>query len=182
MQIYIAILRGVNVSGHKKLPMAELRELLAELKYRDIRTYIQSGNIVFGSDAKDSSVFAAQIAKKIKEKYGFDVPVLTRTVTEMKQALESNPFLKEKNTDPEKLHITFLDEAPSKENFDKANAYSCEPDRFHIHGREVYVYCPNGYGNTKLSNTFFENKLKVNATTRNLKTVRELVRMGEELF
>ena len=85
----------------------------------------------------------------------------------------------QKDIDTERLHITFLAHEPEKENITKANTYNYEPDRFIISGREVYVYCPNGYGNTKINNTFFENKLKVQATTRNLKTVRELIKMGE---
>ncbi len=179
MQTYIAILRGVNVSGHNKLPMKELKEMLEELGYGNIATYIQSGNAVFQYKKTSEDKLAAQIKEAIKTRFGHDVPVLVRTVDEMQSALKNNPFLMQKDIDTERLHITFLAHEPEKENITKANTYNYEPDRFIISGREVYVYCPNGYGNTKINNTFFENKLKVQATTRNLKTVRELIKMGE---
>lgn len=179
MQTYIAILRGVNVSGHNKMPMKELKELLEGLGYSNITTYIQSGNAVFQYKKTNEEKLAAQIKEGIKTKFGYDVPVLVRTVDEMRAAIDNNTFLKQKDIDAEKLHITFLAHEPERENINKANTYNYEPDRFIISGREVYVYCPNGYGNTKINNTFFESKLKVQATTRNLKTVRELIKMGE---
>lgn len=179
MPTYITILRGINVSGHNIIPMKELKALMERLGFENIATYIQSGNIVFNSPEKNEDKLITKIHNAIKTKFGFDVPVIARTAKEFKAALNNNPFFKEKDIDTEKLHITFLASEPTKENTDKANTYNYEPDRFIISGREVYVYCPNGYGNTKINNTFFENKLKVTATTRNLKTVKELVKMAE---
>lgn len=102
-----------------------------------------------------------------------------RTADNVQKAYDENPFLKQKGVDADKLHITFLADVPAQENMDKANTYNYTPDEFIIAGNNVYVHCPNGYGNTKLTNTFFENKLKVQATTRNLKTVTKLVEMGQ---
>jgi uncharacterized protein (DUF1697 family) len=181
MPTYIAILRGINVSGHNKMPMKELKTVLEGLSFENITTYIQSGNVIFTSPEKNEGKLITKIQAVIAEKFGFKVPVVIRTDKEFAAALNNNPFLKEKDIDAEKLHITFLADKPAKENIEKANTYNYEPDRFIISGREVYVYCPNGYGNTKINNTFFENKLKVTATTRNLKTVKELVRMAESL-
>ena len=181
MPTYISILRGINVSGHNIIPMKELKALMEGLGFENSITYIQSGNVAFNSPEKNEGKLITKIQDAIADKFGFKVPVVIRTGKEFKAVLDNNPFLKEKDIDAEKLHITFLTDTPAKENIDKANTYNYEPDRFIISGREVYVYCPNGYGNTKINNTFFENKLKVTATTRNLKTVKELVRIAEAL-
>jgi uncharacterized protein (DUF1697 family) len=97
----------------------------------------------------------------------------------MKVVLSNNPFLSEKNIDESKLHVTFLGEFPSKEQIKKTETLNYEPDRFNIAGKEIYLYCPNGYGRTKLNNNFFENKLNVMATTRNWNTVKKLVEMAK---
>jgi len=176
---YIAILRGINVSGQKMIKMAELKDLFTGLKCTNVRTYIQSGNVIFES-AIDAETLEKKIEKQIEKVFGFEVPVLVRSVEEMKKVLEKNPFLKDKKVDPEKLHVTFLSEVPSKENIEATNKLSFEPDQFILAKKEVYVHCPDKYGTTKINNTFFEKKLKVTATTRNLKTVKELIRIGEE--
>ena len=175
METCIAILRGINVSGVRKLPMADLRALFGTLKCTNVRTYIQSGNVIF-EVAKLDPRFAATVEGKINKQFGFDVPVLVRTLKEMKQVVVANPFLKQKGIDLEKLHVTFLADTPKDASPAKgANG----PDSFTLIGREVYVHCPEGYGNTKLNNTFFEKQFKVSATTRNWRTVNELVRIGE---
>jgi uncharacterized protein (DUF1697 family) len=180
LQTYIAILRGINVSGQKKINMNDLAKLLAELNFEDIRTYIQSGNIIFKYSKTDHKILASNIAKKIFEKYKFETPVLIRTCNELEDIIKINPFLKEKNIDIEKLHVTFLSDLPEKTNIEKIPTANLLPDRFKISGKEVYVFCPSGYGRTKLNNNFFENKLKVTATTRNWNTVNELLKMAKE--
>jgi uncharacterized protein (DUF1697 family) len=179
MTVYISILRGINVSGHKKVPMAELKVLYEELNFKNIRSYIQSGNVVFESKESENRVLAKKIEKKIAEKFKFDVPVIIRSEKEFNKAVVQNPFLKEKNIDPEKLHITFLEEMPQQELSDKISMLDFKNDRFIILGTEIYLYCPDGYGNTKLTNTFFENKLKVTATTRNWRTANMLLDMAK---
>lgn len=99
----------------------------------------------------------------------------------MKKVMASNPFLKQKGTDIERLFVTFLADTPNKTEKDKIEKLDYSPDNFIMNGKEIYLYCPNGYGRTKLNNNFFENKLKVTATTRNWNTVNKLVEMGEEL-
>ncbi|HYV95393.1 MAG TPA: DUF1697 domain-containing protein [Chitinophagales bacterium] len=178
MSVAVSILRGINVSGHRKIPMAELKLLYSELKLKNISTYIQSGNVVFSADKINSKALAKSIEQKILEKYNFDVPVIIRTIDEIQSTLNNNPFLKEKKIEIDKLHVTFLADQPDKENLEKLKSYHYEPDRFIITGKEVYLYCPNGYGNTKLSNNFFESKLKITATTRNWRTVNELLKIA----
>ncbi len=182
MQTYIAILRGINVGAQKKVLMADLKVVLNKLKLQDVTTYIQSGNVVFKSDEKLSNEeFAAKIEKAILKHFKFDVPVLVRNATELKKVIAANPFLKNKNIDLAKLHVTFLSAVPEKSLTDEIKKFSLPSDEFVINGKEVYLLTPEGYGVTKLSNSFFEKKLKVTATTRNWKTVNTLLEMAEKL-
>ncbi|MES2286328.1 MAG: DUF1697 domain-containing protein [Bacteroidota bacterium] len=175
MNTFLSILRGINVSGHKKIPMVELKKLFGELHFENITTYIQSGNVVFKN--KNSKDLSKQIEQKIFEKYNFNVPVIIRTPDEMQRIIEGNLFLKQKDIDITKLHIVYLANDPKQENIDKLKTYNYEPDKFYISGKEVYLYCPNGYGNSKLTNNFFESKLNVTATTRNWNTTNELFKI-----
>jgi uncharacterized protein (DUF1697 family) len=158
--------------------MQDLKALFESLNFINVKTYIQSGNVIF--DAKSSKNSESIIQQKIKEQFGFDVPMIIRTADEITSILNLNPYLNQKNIELDKLHITFLSEEPSTENLNKITTYNFEPDEFEIIGNKVYLHCPNGYGNTKLSNTFFENKLKVTATTRNWKTVNEIAKLCEK--
>ena len=178
MDTYISILRGINVSGQKKILMADLKALYEHLKFRDVKTYIQSGNVIFKSNENlPDTVFARRIEDEIFKKYTFQVSVIIRTEDEMRKIIAENPFLKEKSKDRQKMHVTFLSEVPLKENVESIESINFLPDRFIIHEKEIYLYVPNGYGETKISNNFFEKKLKVKATTRNWKTVNKLVAM-----
>ena len=178
MNTYISILRGINVSGQKKILMIDLTELYKSLKFTNINTYIQSGNVTFKADAKLSdNEISAKISKAILKKYAFEVPVLVRTIAEMEKVITENPFKKESD---ERLYVTFLDQIPSKENTDKLKGIDFPQDKFILKDKSIYLHCIS-YGNTKLSNNFFENKLKVTATTRNWKTVNKLLAMAKEL-
>lgn len=180
MSTWIAILRGINVSGARKLPMKELKELFETLKCTNVRTYIQSGNVVFESARLDVGTFGRKVESAIKKRYDYDVPVIVRSLDEMKKAVSANPYMKRKGIELDKLHVTFLADAPKKTEAEKISGATFGDDSFELIGQEVYVHCPDGYGNTKLNNTYFESKLKVSATTRNWRTVNELVRIGEE--
>jgi uncharacterized protein (DUF1697 family) len=178
MQTYISILRGINVSGHKMIKMEALRKMYEELKFKNVKTYIQSGNVVFQDKKGKSADLEKKIAKKILEATGFEVPVMVRELDELVAVLKNNPFLNKRKEDPLKLHVTFLSGQPGKAEVEKIGMGNYGKDEYIIAGNAVYLFCPDGYGNTKLSNTFFENKLKLTATTRNWKTVNELVNMG----
>ncbi len=179
METFISILRGINVSGQKKIIMLELKALYEELGLKSVTTYIQSGNVIFKS--VDEKNLNKKIETKIFEKYNFIVPVIVRKLDEIKNTLEFNPFLKEDNIDLSKLHVTFLEEEASAENIEKLTEIDQKPDLFKVNKKEIYLYTPNGYGNTKLKNNFFEKKLKTNATTRNWKTVNELFKKADEI-
>jgi uncharacterized protein (DUF1697 family) len=175
MTAYISLLRGINVSGLKKIRMEDLKALYEGLGFSEVTTYIQSGNIIFKTGFPVSiSGLSKKIEKVLEGKYQFHVPVIIRTADDLRLILSANPFLNEGGIDRERLHITFLEKEPHPGNVNSILKTDFSPDRFRIIGKEVYLYCPGGYGSTRLSNTFFEKKLQVIATTRNWKTVGNL--------
>jgi len=181
METFISILRGINVSGQKKILMADLKALYQSLNFEDVSTYIQSGNVVFKApENSNGKELARKIEAAISGKYNFHVPIIIRTAAEMENILAVNPFLKDASIDPEKLHVTFLEEIPDQKNLESIKDFHSPPDQFVVISREVFLHCPDKYGETKLSNKFFENKLKVAATTRNWKTVNKLSEMATE--
>jgi len=177
MPTYIALLRGINVSGKNMIKMNELLIHLSSLNFKNIRTYIQSGNIIFESDLMDENLLEKSIHEKILSMFGFDVPVLVKNADAWKKVHNSNPFILERNEDIDKLHVTFLSDIPNQEFISKLVDYKDVVDEFILDSNIVYICCHNGYGKTKLNNTFFESKLKVSATTRNWKTVIKLMEM-----
>ncbi|MBS1550857.1 MAG: DUF1697 domain-containing protein [Bacteroidetes bacterium] len=180
MKTYISILRGINVSGHKSIKMDALKKMYADIGFSGVQTYIQSGNVIFRFKDTKTELLENMIHIGLKKTFGFEVPVIVRELTEFKKVLDKNPFLKNKRAeDTSKLHVTFLSSEPEKENSEKIKKGEYGSDEFFISGNTIYLFIPDKYGNTKLSNTFFENKLKVSATTRNWNTVNEIVRLAE---
>jgi len=175
---YISILRGINVGGNRKILMKDLKVLFEKLGFAEVETYIQSGNVVFESDQKLSTAdLEVKIQQAITEPFGFDVPVIVRTADEWAKSIGNNPFWKEKEADIDRLHLTCLKEFPSLELIEKIKSFQFLPDRYEIIGKDVFIFCAAGYGTSKLTNPFFESKLKVPATTRNWKTVMKLHEM-----
>ncbi|WP_417785874.1 DUF1697 domain-containing protein [Tenacibaculum sp.] len=170
MNTIIILLRGINVSGKNKIPMQELRTLLEELGYSDVKTYIQSGNIVLKT-REDSKEVQKNIHKKIKEKYSYDVFVLAKEVKEIEEILKNNPY---SHLNEKQIYFTFLFN-PTEVNEIEVEA---KEDEFTILKDVVYVNAVGGYGKTKLTNNFFERKLKVSATTRNFKTTNKLIELA----
>ena len=181
MQNYISILRSINVSGQKKILMSDLKALYESLLFEDVITYIQSGNVIFKGEGKSSDeAIAKKIEKAIDKKYGFRVPVIIRRKKELQGIISNNPFLKDKDIDIKRLHVTFLSGTPDTANIESIENIDFSPDRFIIKGKEIYLHIPVSYGETKLSNNFFEKKLKVSATTRNWNTVNKLVEIASQ--
>lgn len=176
----IAILRGINVGGKRKILMADLKSMFEKMKFSNVSTYIQSGNVFFdvekGFDNRD---LGQKIENAIEKEFGFEVPVIVRTPKEIDSAINQNPFNND-DTDIVHLHLTFLNEEPTTENQEKAESYNYEPDKFEIKGKDVFIYCEGKYHQSKLTNIFFEKKLKVNATTRNWKTVLKLSELSKQ--
>ncbi len=178
METYIAILRGINVSGKKLIKMEELRRHLQDIKLKDVKTYIQSGNIVFNYSPTNQKELATLIADKIKKEYAFDVPVIVLNQLELKYISENNPFINERNEDITKLAVTFLSEEADVDKSIALYTLNDSPNEFIIAGKVIYLLCPNGFSNSKLTINFIENKLKLTASSRNWNTVVKLLGMA----
>ena len=178
MQTYIALLRGINVGGHKKIKMAELKLLFEKLGFKDVTTYIQSGNVVFSSPSpqRGKSDFAEIIFEGIKKQFGYEVPVLVKTVDDVVQILKNCPFDEEKKA---ASYFMLLATPPKKELMELVKEISYPNEEFVLTPECVYIYFSKGYGNAKLNNNFFEKKLKVAATTRNYRTLVKLLELAE---
>jgi uncharacterized protein (DUF1697 family) len=175
---YIALLRGVNV-GQNILKMERLRELWSELGFKDVTTYIQSGNVVFEAEGARSNC-SRVIEQKLAGKARLPVSVILKTPAELRAIIAGNPFLEERGIDTKRLHVTFLAAAAGKDAGRRLSALNAGADRFQVLGTEVYLHCPNGYGETKLSNGALERLLSVRATTRNWNTVNRLYEIASE--
>jgi uncharacterized protein (DUF1697 family) len=171
------MLRGINV-GQKTLKMDRLRSLLEELGLAAVRTYVQSGNAVFETPQGSPVTVAKKIEKGILREFEFEVPVFIKTLEEMEKIACSNPFVKDKTVDQSKLHITFLSSTPDKDLIPGLAPLAAKSERFRVMNQEAYLYCPDGYGRTKLSNSNIERKLSVIGTTRNWRTVMTLLEMA----
>ncbi len=155
--------------------MADLRGLYEKLVFQNIITYIQSGNVIFDSVLeRPASEIEGEITQAIAQTFGFDVPVIVRGVEELELAITSNPYFVE-DADIEKLFLTFLREEPSRDLIDGISNIDFSPDKFEIIGRCIFGFHSGKYHESKLTNNFFESKLKVSATTRNWKTVLKLL-------
>ncbi len=175
---YIALLRGINVVGKKIVRMKDLSHMFESMKFRNVRTYLQSGNVIFESPPTAPQVIAKKIGKKVEEKFGFPVSVILRTPDEMKKLIAANPLLKDKTVQRERLHVTFLSTPPDGKTISALDMKKEPNEKFIIKGREIYLYCPNGYGVSKLNNNTFEKKLNTTATTRNWNTTTKLLELS----
>jgi len=181
MTTFISILRGINVSGHNKLKMEALKELYTHMGFSEVQTYIQSGNIIFQSVDTNTQLLGKRIALKIFDTFSINVPVLILSVEELKYILQNNPFINDPAKDSAFIHLTFLSAIPERTDIEKLTSKNYLPDEFKWMDNVIYLYCPNGYGKTRLTNTFFESKLKITATTRNIKTANELLLISTRL-
>ncbi|NQX96421.1 MAG: DUF1697 domain-containing protein [Flavobacteriales bacterium] len=173
MKTYISLLRGINVSGQKKILMTDLKGLYEELGFTNVQTYIQSGNVVFDYKKTEAVKLQQMIFEKIENHYSFEIPNLILSPKEIEEALNSNPY-----QHIEKLYFTFLSETPLQENVDELNRFSSENEFYELKGRVIYSHYPNGAGRAKMTLNFFEKKLKVAATARNLRTTSKLLEMA----
>jgi len=181
MPTYISILRGINVSGYKTIRMDALKKMYESLDFKAVQTYIQSGNVIFQYKATEIEKLEKRIAKKISEQFSFEVPLIVKSFEELNEIIMKNPFAGDPSKDEAYLHVTFLSALPEKKHVEKILDVKYNRDEFAIFDKAIYLYCPDGYGNSKFTNTFLEGKLKVVATTRNWKTTKELLSMAEKL-
>ena len=178
MKVYIALLRGINVGGHKKVPMAELREVLTTSGLENVQTYIQSGNVIFQSSEENKVKLEAIINKAINAHFGFDIPVLVRSKEEIKAILDDCPFPEEKKV---VSYFIMLSETPKKDLIDETSKQILPNEEFVITNNCVYIFYALGAGKAKLGINWFEKKLKVKATARNYRTMAKLIDMSTAL-
>ena len=177
VKTYIGLFRGINVVGRRIVPMKNLRLALEEAGCGDVRTYIQSGNVVFRS-ACDAAHLSTQLAAAVSRSHGFEPRVLVRTPAELERAAAGNPFL-EADDDPKSLHLFFLDTPAKRPDLRSLEALKTHTERFVLKGRIFYLHTPDGFGTSKLARRV-ERLLGVDATARNWRTVKTLIAMAKE--
>lgn len=173
MNTYIALLRGINVSGQKMINMKDFKALLLKSGFEHAMTYIQSGNVVFQSNEKNTEKLEEKMQDLIKNHYGFEVPILILTEKDLENIIKKSPYTDGKK-DVTKLHVTLLSPTPKESALSSVRDEKFQSDEFVIDEKTIYLYCPDGYGMTKFSTMFFEKKLDVTATTRSWKTMEAL--------
>lgn len=180
MTTYAALLRGINVGGSKKIPMADLRALLTGLGHEDVRTYLQSGQAVFTSGHGDEESLAAEITHAIEKHFGFGVDVLVRDHAYLKAIADACPF-PAADLEPKQLHVTYFSAPVSPERFAEIDESAYLPEEFRLGDRALYLYAPNGLGRSKLAEHLSKPRITkgVIATTRNWNTVVKMVEMTD---
>lgn len=178
MNRYISILRGINVSGKNLIKMAQLRLTFENMGFQQVSTYVQSGNIIFSGKKIQKSDLERIISEQLKKDFGLEIPNIVLTKDELEKIIAGNPFEKDPEKDSSFMHVTFLASPPVNFNSGEFDAKKLEGEEFSCMEKAIYLYCPKGYGNTKLNNNFFEKKLQVTATTRNWRTTNELFKIA----
>jgi len=177
LERHVALLRGINVGGKNKLPMAELVALFEAIGCERVSTFIQSGNVIFSADPGLRPLLPAKLSHAIKQAHGFDVPVVLRSARELDRVVEGNPFLA-RGEAVERLHVVFLADAPTPEGVRALDPSRSPPDQLMVQGSEIYLLCPNGLGKSRLTNAYFDSKLKTVSTVRNWNTVLKLAALA----
>jgi len=181
MPVVVSLLRAVNVGGRNLIKMEALRTLYDSLGLRDAQTYVQSGNVVFRSDARDIGRLSAKIESAIEDSFGFRPAVISRSTAELREVITRNPFAARRDIEPNKLLVTFLSGAPTREARTSALHIECAPEELRMESRELYIYFANGMARPKLSVALLEKKLQVQGTGRNWNTVQKLLEMAEAM-
>ena len=175
--IHVALLRGINVGGKHSLPMVDLRAMFETAGCRDVRTYIQSGNVVFAANGSLAARVPAMMARAIEERFEFAAPVVVRSAAELADVVRHNPFVEEGGGDSG-LHVMFLATPPDASRVAALDPDLSPPDRFVVRGRDIYLACPNGIGRSKLNTQYFDSRLATTSTIRNWRTVQALLDMA----
>ena len=173
LNTYVALLRGINVGGRNKIAMKDLHASFVALGHGEVATYIQSGNVVFRSASKVASKLGAAIEAEVSKRFGLKIGVLVRTPSDFDVLIKGNPYLAP-GRESSKTMVMFLDDVPTSDAIAGLDPHRSPPDEFVVRGREIYLYCPNGFGRSKLSIDYFERRLRTRATARNWNTVVKL--------
>ncbi|MBU3114184.1 DUF1697 domain-containing protein [Clostridium lacusfryxellense] len=173
---YVVLLRGINVAGKNRIKMIDLKNIFESLKFKNVKTYIQSGNVVFDYDITDIVKLTRVIEVKINDTFGFFVKVIVRNEEEFRSIVNNNPFVNDTNVELDKLHVVIMSDIPDPKLLLNLDIKKEDNEKFLINKKEIYLYCPNGYGKTKLNNTMFEKILNMVCTTRKWKTIKNIAR------
>ena len=172
----VALLRGINVGGKNKLPMKDLAALFRKAGCDDVRTYIQSGNVLFRADPALAENIPSLISATILSDFGYRIPVVTRTASEIREVVNANPFA-DARAQADKLHVLFLAIIPDRAHVEALDPNRSPGDEFAVLGREVFLHCPNGIARSKLTNSYFDSSLSTTSTARNWRTVRKILEL-----
>ena len=179
---HVALLRGINVGGKNMLPMKDLVGMFDAAGCTDVRTYIQSGNVIFEAPAgapAGTQEIAEAVKASIEKRFGFRIPVILRTSQQLRKAIRDNPFLAAVE-DPKALYVYFLADLPNARAISALDPGRSAPDAFHARGQEIYLHLPNGMARTKLTNAYFDAKLSTVCTARNWATVLKLADLMDQ--
>jgi len=174
---HVALLRGINVGGKNLLPMAKLARMFEAIGCLAVRTYIQSGNVLFEASEALARQVPREIGRAILVDAGLEVPVIVRTADELAAVLRANPF-RPGGADPKRLHVAFLADEPAAARVAALDPGRSPPDEFVVRGREIHLHLPNGAARTRLTNAYFDGKLGTVSTLRNLSTVAKLLELA----
>jgi uncharacterized protein (DUF1697 family) len=177
MPAFVSLFRGINVGGHHKVRMDELKELHESLGFKDVLPYIQSGNVVFNSDDADVARLRRQIEDGFEKKFGFHVEVFVRTSAELREIIDKNPFQNQQSKESKWVVVLFLSVRPADTAQEDLLKTYVGPEELFIVGKEVYIYYPDGIGRSKLSQSLIEKKLKTLGTARNWNTILQLQKL-----
>jgi uncharacterized protein (DUF1697 family) len=180
MPVYIAMLRGINIGPHKRVKMEKLRASCEGLGLQKVKTFIQSGNVVFQAGKQSLASASKKIEERIVTDFGFSVDVISRSQDEMGKIIRGNPLLKERGIDRSKLHVAFLSDTPAPEAVKKLESLTIKPDEVRVVGKEIYLYFPNGVSGSSLWKHPLDRVLSVPVTMRNWSTVNALYEMAVE--
>jgi uncharacterized protein (DUF1697 family) len=169
---HVALLRGVNVGGKNCVPMKDLAEIFAKAGCAEVRTYVQSGNVVFRATRKIAESLPPRITEQIAKRLGCQIPITLRTAEQFAAAVRNNPF---REVPEEALYVYFLAGIPDAARTAQLDPDRSKPDAFIVHGREIYLHLPNGIGRSKLTNAYFDSKLATTSTARNWRTTLKLL-------
>jgi uncharacterized protein (DUF1697 family) len=173
---YVALLRGINVGGKNKILMKDLSAIFVEAGCKNVRTFIQSGNVIFDSSAKLSARVPGLIAARITDSFGYKTPVVMRSMAELGDVVSMNPFLNA-GASQDSLHVLFLADVPAAGKVEALDPHRSPPDEYIVRGREVYFRLSNSAADTKLTNAYFDSKLTTTSTGRNWRTVTKLLEL-----
>lgn len=179
--VVISMLRGVNLGPHKRVKMDALRKLYESLGFSDPQTYVQSGNVLFKTPERSLSSLVKRIEAGIEKTFGFHSDVILRTTAEMQSVIKRNPFASRPGIEPGKLLVTFLAGDPTPEARAKIAEIKTDPEELRLDGRELYIYYPNGQGQSKLTQATLDKIMKISGTGRNWNSVTKMLEMAEKM-